>query len=146
VTRKPAAKIAPVMRKVVALPAANARLRNRRRGSIGSLTRCSQAAKASSRAAPPARQLMISALAHPAWSARTRAQTMATTPPVTSVTPSGSSRSWAPWLSGSSRIASGRAAAPIGTLIQKIQCQSIPWVTAPPMIGPSATASPASPP
>jgi hypothetical protein len=72
------------MRKVVALPTASARLRNRRSGTIGSLTRCSQAAKASSRTAPETRQLTISALAQPDWFARTKAQTMATTPPVTS--------------------------------------------------------------
>ncbi len=35
---------------------------------------------------------------------------------------------------------------PIGTLIQKIQCQSMPCVMAPPMIGPNATARPARPP
>src|ERR1700682_1845930 len=51
------------MRKVVALPTANARLRNRRSGIIGSLTRRSQAAKATSRTAPETRQPMISALA-----------------------------------------------------------------------------------
>src|SRR6185312_12288785 len=44
VTRKPAAKIAPFMRKVVALPTANARRRNSRSGTIGSRTRRSQAA------------------------------------------------------------------------------------------------------
>lgn len=88
--------MAPVMRKVVALPKANARLRNRRSGTIGWLTRCSQAAKASSAAAPETRQLTISALAQPDWFARTKAQTMATTPPVRSVTPSRSSRSRAP--------------------------------------------------
>jgi len=71
---------------------------------------------------------------------------MATTLPVRSTTPGRSSRSGTPWLSGSIRIASGRATTPIGTLIQKIQCQSMPWVTAPPTIGPIATASPASPP
>ena len=34
----------------------------------------------------------------------------------------------------------------MGTLIQKIQCQSIPSVMAPPISGPEATASPARPP
>ena len=38
------------------------------------------------------------------------------------------------------------ASTPIGTLIQKIQCQSSPWVTAPPTSGPPATASPLIPP
>ena len=35
---------------------------------------------------------------------------------------------------------------PIGTLIQKIQCQLSPWVTAPPTSGPPATARPLIPP
>ena len=35
---------------------------------------------------------------------------------------------------------------PIGTFTQKIQCQFSPWVTAPPISGPLATASPATPP
>ena len=47
---------------------------------------------------------MISGLAQPDWPARTRAHTMATTLPVRSTTPSRSSRSGAPWLSGSSRM------------------------------------------
>ncbi len=113
---------------------------------MGSPARRSQAPKAASSTAPAVRVPMTSALAQPPWPARTSAHTTATTPPVTSVTPARSNRSAAPWVSGSSRSASGRAAAPMGTLIQKIQCQSRPWVTAPPMIGPRATASPASPP
>jgi hypothetical protein len=35
--------------------------------------------------------------------------------------------------------------APIGTLIQKIQCQEAIWMTAPPTSGPSATAMPLIP-
>ena len=38
------------------------------------------------------------------------------------------------------------AVTPIGTLIQKIQCQSRPCTTAPPTSGPPATASPPMPP
>ena len=34
---------------------------------------------------------------------------------------------------------------PIGTLIQKIQCQEMPCTTAPPTSGPSATAIPLTP-
>jgi hypothetical protein len=34
----------------------------------------------------------------------------------------------------------------MGTLIQKIQCQLIPWTTAPPTTGPAATARPVIPP
>ena len=37
-------------------------------------------------------------------------------------------------------------ASPIGTLSQKIQCQSMPSMTAPPTTGPAATARPAMPP
>ena len=35
---------------------------------------------------------------------------------------------------------------PIGTLTQNTQCQSRPWVTAPPMSGPAATPRPEMPP
>ena len=38
------------------------------------------------------------------------------------------------------------SASPIGTLIQKIQCQEMPCTTAPPTSGPSATARPPIPP
>jgi hypothetical protein len=38
--------------------------------------------------------------------------------------------------------ASGIAASPIGTLIQKIHSQLIPSTTAPPTSGPAATATP----
>ena len=35
---------------------------------------------------------------------------------------------------------------PIGTLSQKIQCQEMPWTTAPPTTGPNAIARPPIPP
>ena len=41
--------------------------------------------------------------------------------------------------------ASGIAARPIGTLSQKIQCQSMPSATVPPITGPATTASPVMP-
>jgi hypothetical protein len=47
-----------------------------------------------------------------------------------------------PWLSGILDSTSGIAASPIGTLIQKIHCQSSPFTTAPPRSGPLATATP----
>ena len=84
------------MKKVVALPIANARRPNSRSGTIGWDTRFSQATKAASRTAPTLSVVTISGLAHPAWPARTSAQTIATTPPVTSPTPGRSSRSRAP--------------------------------------------------
>ena len=40
---------------------------------------------------------------------------------------------------------SGSKARPIGTLIQKIQCQEMPSTTAPPTSGPIATAAPLMP-
>src|SRR6266511_1874213 len=43
-------------------------------------------------------------------------------------------------------MASGASTSPIGTLSQKIHCQAIPCVTAPPTSGPSATATPLIPP
>src|SRR5262249_61478675 len=67
-------------------------------------------------------------------------------PPGTGPPRVGPSRSRAPWLSGRSRSDSRTATTPIGALIQKIQCQLMPWVTAPPTNGPAATAAPASPP
>ena len=84
------------MKKVVALPIANARRPNSRSGTIGWDTRFSQATKATRRTAPTLSVVTISGLAHPAWLARTSAQTIATTPPVTSPTPARSSRSRAP--------------------------------------------------
>lgn len=47
-----------------------------------------------------------------------------------------------PWLSGIRLNTSGISASPIGTFTQKIHCQEIPWVIAPPTSGPPATASP----
>jgi hypothetical protein len=43
-------------------------------------------------------------------------------------------------------MASGASTSPIGTLSQKIHCQAIPSVTAPPTSGPIATARPLIPP
>ena len=50
-----------------------------------------------------------------------------------------------PWLSRSTRAATGIRASPMGTLIQKIQCHEMPSTTAPPTIGPSATPVPLMP-
>ena len=50
-----------------------------------------------------------------------------------------------PWLSASIRADSGSRQIPIGTLIQKIQCQDSVCTTAPPTSGPSATAIPLTP-
>ena len=134
------------MRNAVALPAAKARMRSSRSGSIGSGTRASQPRNPASRATPRTSAVMTSGLDQPAWPARTSPQTRPSTPAEISATPGRSSRAWAAWLSGSSRSDSRHTATPIGTLTQKIQCQSRPSVTAPPTSGPRATARPASPP
>jgi hypothetical protein len=139
-------KIAPVIRNAVAFPAAKARIRSNRSGSIGAAARRSQTRNAAMRTAPATSVPTTSALVQPTVFARTSAQTSATTPAETSATPGRSSRAAAPLLSGSSRAESSTAMTPSGTLAQKIQCQSIPWVSAPPTSGPLATASPARPP
>ena len=144
--RNAAAKMAPDMKNVVALPVEKARLRKSRSGTSGWAARVSQARNASSSRDPASSVARISGLDQPASFARTSAHTIATTPAVRSVTPVRSRRSGAPWLSGSSRAARATAIRPTGTLSQKIQCQSSPSVTAPPTSGPAATASPARPP
>ena len=47
-----------------------------------------------------------------------------------------------PWLSASRMRISGRVTSPMGTFSQKIHCQLMPWTTAPPTSGPSATPRP----
>ncbi len=134
------------MKNVVTFPTANARLRNSPSGIIGAGARRSHPTKASSSTPPASSVPTVGGLDHPASFARTRAQTRATTPAVTRTTPTRSSGSGAPWLSGSSHRPSVTASSPIGTLSQKIQCQSRLSVTAPPTSGPDATAKPARPP
>ena len=75
---------------------ANSRTANSRSGTIGSLTRFSQARKAASRTPPAASVMTVSALDQPTSLARVSAQTSATAPAVTSPTPVRSSRSEAP--------------------------------------------------
>ena len=62
-----------------------------------------------------------------------------------SASPGRSSVPYGPLLSSRRRAASGTTSSPIGTLIQKIQCQEMPCTTAPPTSGPSATAIPLIP-
>ncbi len=82
----------------------------------------------------------------PASPARTRPQAIAIAPPATSGTAGRSSRLALPRLSGRYLADMTAAASPIGTLIQKIQCQLSPCTTTPPTSGPPATAKPPMPP
>ena len=66
-------------------------------------------------------------------------------PALASATPGRSSRCDGPWLSLSLRSASGTSTRPTGTLSQKIHCQLMPSITAPPTSGPSATPRPLTP-
>jgi hypothetical protein len=59
--------------------------------------------------------------------------------------PRGSSPRSGPKLSFRRRTASGATISPIGTLTQKIHCQEMPSVIAPPTTGPIATPSPETP-
>ena len=126
----------------VAFAAVKARMRSRRSGSIGSGARRSQAMNAAISTPPRHSAVMTCALPQPTSVVRTRPQASATAPAATSARPPTSSlRCW-PRLSGSRVMDRIAAARPIGTLIQKIQCQSRPCTTAPPTSGPPATASP----
>jgi hypothetical protein len=67
---------------------------------------------------------------------------MATAPPDTRIAAGRSSRAALLRLSGNRRIERAAATSPMGTLTQKIQCQSSPLTTAPPIKDPAATARP----
>ena len=124
----------------------NPRSRNSRSGSIGVGVRRSQARKAAISTIPALIAPMTSALPQPTSLARIRPQ-VSPKPPAAARSRPGMSR-WGrgPKLSVSLRAASGIRAMPTGTLSQKIQCQEIPPVTAPPTTGPAATARPLMPP
>src|SRR5262249_19203299 len=144
--RKAAENSAPVIRKEGARPAKNAGILKSRSGSIGSDTRRPQTRKAAISTSPRPNAATTSGLPQPASLARTRPQTMPIDPADTNPTPGRSSRVAGPWLS-LSRVAERTAAtSPMGTLTQKIPCQLRPSVTAPPMTGRRASASPARPP
>ena len=72
----------------------------------------------------------------------TSPQASATAAVAASTTPGRSSLARGPWLSGSLAADSAAATRPTGTFSQKIQCQSRPCTTAPPMSGPPAIARP----
>ena len=128
------------------LAAANVRERKKRIGSIGCGARSSQATNAATSAAPAisepsdlrARPAELVA-AHDAVDDAEQAEAAERQAGQVEVLRAGrGSRS-------GSAIASGTSAMPIGTLIQKIQCQEMPSTTAPPTSGPIATARPEMP-
>jgi hypothetical protein len=94
------------------------------------------------RTAPATSVASTSALPHPAAPLRTSAHTRLSAAAVTSAIPVRSSGATGPRDSASRTRHSAIATSPIGTLTQKIQCQSIPWVIAPPITGPAAIARP----
>ena len=130
------------MKKIAALPAEKPRERNSESGSIGARARASQATKAPSSSTPAAIDATTSALPQPAALPRTRPHTMPSAAPVTSARPGMSRPASGPKLSFMRVSTSGTAISAIGTLIQKIHCQLMPWTTAPPISGPLATEMP----
>ena len=142
--KKTPEKSAPIVKKIAALPAEKARDAKKRIGSIGSRARSSQTTNSATSSAPAPKLATTSKLPQPARLPRTRPQTSPSTPPVTSVSPGMSSAESGPKLSGMRASASGTSASPSGTLSQKIHCQAMPSVIAPPTTGPAATARPVS--
>ena len=124
------------------MPAEKARERKKLIGSIGFSARSSQATKAATSATPAMIEPITSKLAHPAEFPRTSPQTTPNAAVVTRTSPGTSIGVFSPNCSFIRASASGIAIAPIGTLIQKIHSQLMPWTTAPPMNGPLATARP----
>jgi hypothetical protein len=143
---KAALKMAEDIRNCVADAAENLGLRSKAGGIIGSRVIRSHPARAAIRAAPASSAASVPGVAKPACVPCTRPQVSAPIPAETRIRAGTSSRAFWPRDSASHSRAPTAAARPIGTFTQKIQCQSRPWVTAPPMSGPLATASPAMPP
>ena len=96
--------------------------------------------------APASSVPTVCGLDQPTSLARTRAQTSATTPAGDQGDPGQVQPLRRAVALRQQPHAERAASSPIGTLSQKIQCQSRPSVTAPPTSGPAATASPARPP
>ena len=130
------------MRKIAALPAEKDRERKKRIGTIGSAARSSRAMNATSSSRPAVSAPMISRLPQPAEFPRTSPQTIAKAAPLISARPGRSRLVSLPKLSSSRLSTNGIAARAIGTLSQKIHCQSMPSAIAPPTSGPIATAIP----
>jgi len=128
--------------KIAAFPAEKPRTENRRIGSIGVAVALSKATKATVAATPATKAVTTSALPQPTVLLRTSAQASANAAAVTSPRPGRSSGAAGTRLLGIRVSTSGIVTTAIGTLIQKIHCQAIPCVTAPPTTGPSAAARP----
>ena len=95
---------------------------------------------------PRTRPTRLSELPQPFCPPSTSPQISVARPPDTRIRAGMSRRARGPQLSERRSLDPMAATSPMGTLIQKIQCQSSSWVTAPPTRGPQATASPAIPP
>ena len=127
--------------------AENARLRKKRSGSIGAFERISIQTKTPMITMPPmseaehlGRAPAERVRAHHAPDDAERGRRPRAT------TPAMSSLSAGPFVSRRWIQASGIVTRPIGTFSQKIHCQAMPVESAPPTIGPIATARPAIPP
>ncbi len=125
--------------------AANDRERKKRIGSIGAAARSSHATNATSMTTPATIEPTTSGEPQPAGLPRTIPYTTPSRPSVPRASPGRSRLLAGPWLSARRRAASGTSARPTGTLSQKIQCQEMPSITAPPTSGPSATPRPLTP-
>src|SRR6185437_10125772 len=138
--RKAADMIAPNDMNAVTLAAAKVRTRSSRSGSIGDAARRSHATNPVSTASPPTTPASPAGSPQPDSPARTRPQASRAAPPADKTAPGTSSRARSgPALAarpdGRNSSDPRTANTPNGTLIQKIQCQSSPWVTAPPTSG-----------
>ena len=118
------------------------RPRNRCIGTIGASVRSSQSTNAVSSTAPATKPVSTSGVVQPASPPRIRPSTTPSSPPVASTVPRTSSRRTGPRLSVRPNHASGSSTTPSGTFTQKIHCHEAASTTAPPITGPSATASP----
>ena len=115
-------------------------------GTIGYRARRSQATKSTTSSAPPTSPPMTSPLLHPTLGARTAAQVSPNAPSATKMSPARSSCGRGPRLSRIFRAESTATTTPMGTLIQKIHCQEMYWVSAPPTRGPVVAPRPVTPP
>ncbi len=140
------AKIDAAIRNWVSDAAAKIREPNSDSGTIGAGATDSHAMNPASRHPPTTSATRTSGDVHPATGARSTPQTSDPMAPEAVTIPIGSSRVRGPYVSGRTRRTATAAARPSGTLTQKIQCQSRPWVTTPPTSGPDATPRPATPP
>ena len=138
-------KVEACINKVATFAPTNPGDRNRPRWRTGLDVRRSQAMNTIPTAAPASIGANTSTLPQPMAPARTIPQVSPNAATAARATPMTSSFGRGPKLSRSRDSDSGTTARPIGTLSQKIQCQSAALMTAPPTTGPPATASPPIP-